>query len=45
VRDGWEPLGAFLEVEVSAVPFPRTNSSKEFVDQEWKQEPVQPASA
>jgi hypothetical protein len=27
----------FLEVEAPDVAFPRTNSSKEFVDEEWKQ--------
>jgi hypothetical protein len=37
LRDGWEPLCDFLEVEVPGIPFPRTNSSKEFVDEEWKQ--------
>ena len=38
LREGWQPLCAFLEVEVPDTPFPRTNSSKEFVDEEWKQE-------
>ena len=27
-----------LEVEVPDIPFPKTNSSKEFVEEEWKQE-------
>lgn len=44
-RDGWEPLCAFLEVDVPDMPFPRTNSSKEFVDEEWKQEENPPAPA
>lgn len=37
LREGWEPLCEFLEVEVPDIPFPKTNSSKEFVDEEWKQ--------
>jgi hypothetical protein len=35
--EGWQPLCDFLEVEAPDVAFPRTNSSKEFVDEEWKQ--------
>lgn len=34
VREGWEPLCAFLGVDVPAVDFPNTNSSKEFNDPE-----------
>ena len=37
LKEGWEPLCEFLEVEVPDIPFPRTNSSKAFVDEEWKQ--------
>ena len=37
LRDGWQPLCDFLEVEAPGIPFPRTNSSREFVDEEWKQ--------
>ena len=37
LRDGWRPLCEFLRVEVPDIPFPKTNSSKEFVEQEWKQ--------
>jgi hypothetical protein len=37
LRDGWEPLRGFLGVAVPGIPFPKTNSSKEFVDEEWKQ--------
>jgi hypothetical protein len=37
LREGWPSLCDFLEVEVPDLPFPRTNSSKEFVDEEWKQ--------
>lgn len=28
--DGWEPLCAFLDVDVPGEPFPRTNSTEEF---------------
>jgi hypothetical protein len=37
LRDGWQSLCEFLEVELPEISFPRTNSSKEFVDEEWKQ--------
>jgi hypothetical protein len=37
LRSGWKPLCAFLEVEAPDVPFPKTNSSKAFVEEEWKQ--------
>jgi sulfotransferase family protein len=37
LREGWQPLCDFLEVEVPDIPFPRTNSSKEFVQEQWKQ--------
>jgi hypothetical protein len=37
LKDGWRPLCEFLEVAVPDIAFPRTNSSKEFVDEEWKQ--------
>jgi hypothetical protein len=40
LRDGWEPLCDFLGVAVPAEPFPRTNSSKQFVGEEWKREPA-----
>jgi hypothetical protein len=30
VKDGWEPLCAFLDVPVPDDPFPRTNNRKEF---------------
>jgi hypothetical protein len=43
LRDGWEPLCDFLEVDVPELPFPKTNSSKEFVDEEWKQAQTQAA--
>jgi hypothetical protein len=36
LRDGWEPLCEFLGVEVPDIPFPKTNSSKQFHDDEWK---------
>jgi hypothetical protein len=38
LREGWPPLCNFLGVEVPDIPFPKTNSPKEFVDKEWKQE-------
>lgn len=38
VTQGWAPLCAFLGVAVPDAPFPRTNSSKEFVEDEWKSE-------
>ena len=38
LREGWEPLCAFLGVAVPDLPFPKTNSSKAFVDEEWKQD-------
>ena len=33
--EGWEPLCAFLGVDVPDIPFPKTNSSKQFKDEEW----------
>ena len=41
LRDGWQPLCDFLEVEVPEIPFPKTNSSKQFGEEEWKQEAQQ----
>jgi hypothetical protein len=38
VREGWGPLCKFLCVEAPDIPFPKTNSSKVFVEEEWKQE-------
>ena len=36
VREGWAPLCAFLGAAVPALPFPWTNSSKEFAaDRDW----------
>lgn len=32
VRQGWEPLCAFLDVPVPESPFPRTNSKEEFFE-------------
>jgi hypothetical protein len=37
VRDGWQPLCEFLAVKVPDIPFPNTNSSKQFGGEEWKQ--------
>jgi hypothetical protein len=36
-RKGWQPLCAFLGVPEPDMPFPKTNSSKQFGDEEWKQ--------
>ena len=36
-REGWPPLCDFLGVEVPDISFPRTNSSKRFVDDQWEQ--------
>ena len=38
VREGWKPLCTFLSVDVPDTPFPKTNSSKEFVEEEWAEE-------
>jgi hypothetical protein len=38
LRDGWEPLCEFLEVDMPAIPFPKTNSSREFKEKEWKRD-------
>jgi hypothetical protein len=38
VAEGWEPLCAFLGCEVPAISFPRLNSSRQFTEQEWKDE-------
>ena len=35
LREGWEPLCTFLGVPIPDVPFPKTNSSKEFREEEW----------
>jgi len=37
LREGWQPLCAFLDVQVAEIALPGTNSSKEFADEEWKQ--------
>jgi hypothetical protein len=36
--DGWDPLCAFLGVAIPDRPFPKTNSSKEFREDEWNNE-------
>jgi hypothetical protein len=38
LRQGWGPLCTFLGVPVPGMPFPKTNSSTAFVDEEWKQQ-------
>ena len=35
VREGWDPLCTFLGVPVPSVSFPRLNSSRQFVEDEW----------
>lgn len=35
VSEGWEPLCAFLRCPVPAITFPKLNSSRQFVDEEW----------
>ncbi|MFN0192533.1 MAG: sulfotransferase family protein [Aestuariivirga sp.] len=35
-REGWRPLCDFLGVAVPDMPFPKTNSSKQFGEEEWK---------
>jgi hypothetical protein len=43
LSDGWEPLCEFLGVAVPDIPFPKTNSSKQFHEDEWKgQEAIGP---
>jgi sulfotransferase family protein len=36
LKDGWTPLCNFLSVKLPTAPFPRTNSSNDFADVEWK---------
>ncbi|MCG6858160.1 MAG: sulfotransferase family protein [Salaquimonas sp.] len=43
VSEGWEPLCAFLGVAVPDIPFPKTNSSKEFHEEEWKDQEIDPS--
>jgi hypothetical protein len=38
VREGWGPLCSFLGVAPPDLSFPKTNSSKAFVETEWKQD-------
>ena len=38
LQEGWPPLCDFLGVPVPDIPFPKTNSSKAFVEAEWKQD-------
>ena len=35
VSQAWEPLCAFLDVEVPDAAFPRSNSSRQFRQEEW----------
>ncbi|MEK0084657.1 sulfotransferase family protein [Benzoatithermus flavus] len=36
LREGWQPLCDFLEVEEPDIPFPKTNASRAFVEEAWK---------
>lgn len=42
-REGWAPLCAFLGAAVPDEPFPKTNSSRQFTEEEWAR--GQPVSA
>ncbi len=42
LSDGWEPLCDFLGVAVPEIPFPKTNSSKQFHEEEWQGEESAP---
>jgi hypothetical protein len=42
LREGWAPLCAFLGVDVPDIPFPKTNSSREFTEDEWATEQLVP---
>lgn len=37
VREGWGPLCAFLDCPMPDITFPRLNSSRQFVEEEWAQ--------
>lgn len=37
LREGWAPLCGFVGVDMPRIPFPKTNSSKQFGEEEWKQ--------
>jgi hypothetical protein len=43
-RDGWRPLCDFLGAEVPDMPFPKVNSSRQSVDEAWKQGQAQAAA-
>lgn len=43
LRQGWEPLCQFLGVAVPDMPFPATNSSKQFHEEEWKDQGASPS--
>jgi hypothetical protein len=40
VEQGWAPLCRFLGREIPSISFPRLNSSKQFVNEEWAPEPA-----
>jgi hypothetical protein len=39
ISEGWAPLCAFLGCEVPAISFPRLNSSRQFREEEWANNP------
>ena len=41
VREGWEPLCSFLGARVPKTPFPRTNSTEEFLEAMRRMPPLQ----
>ena len=43
VSEGWGPLCRFLDCDIPAITFPKLNSSKQFAEQEWKDE-IAPAT-
>lgn len=45
LRDGWSPLCEFLGLALPVIPFPHTNSSKSFKEEEWKETRPQPVRA
>jgi hypothetical protein len=45
LREGWKPLCAFLGVDVPDIPFPKTNSSRKFKEEEWAERPAEGAAS
>lgn len=36
VHQGWEPLCAFLDCPIPGISFPRLNSTRQFISEEWR---------